>query len=139
MLRPYTQACCAPTPKHAAPLHPSMLRPYTQACEPLVAGTGALQPALQEPGCQPLQPARNQREAVGHEEQAEHDQQDAGDALDPDEIWSEPLEPDEKPVERQRGEEEGNGEPDGIGGEARRAVPRRISSSSSVRPVRNPT
>src|SRR4029077_8017935 len=45
-----------------------------------------------------------------------------GDPLDPDEVRAEPLEPDEKPIERQRGEEEGNGESEGIGGEQHRAV-----------------
>src|SRR2546426_9264755 len=39
--------------QHAAPLHPSW--------EPLAAGTGFLQPALQELGRQPLEPARQER------------------------------------------------------------------------------
>src|SRR2546422_8188871 len=65
-----------------------MLRPYTRVGT-TSGWTGRLQPALQEFRREPLQPARDQREAVGHEQQAENDQQDARDPLRSEEHTSE--------------------------------------------------
>src|SRR5437867_1660499 len=59
-----------------------------------------LQSTLQKLRRQPLQPARQQREPIGDQQQAEQDEQHARDALDPREVRPEPLEPREKTLQR---------------------------------------
>src|SRR3989442_2149190 len=83
----------------------------------------SLQPTLEELGRQALQPPREQREAIGDEEDAQHDQQRSRDAVYPAEVGSEPLEPAEEAVERQGGADKRDGEPQGVGTEQRRAQP----------------
>src|SRR5207237_9293304 len=75
------------------------------------------EPPRQELRREPLQAARQQRKAVRDEQQAEEDHQDTGEAIDPDDVGPEPLEPDEEAIERERRDDEGDGEPEGVDGE----------------------
>src|SRR5437870_2223421 len=83
----------------------------------------SLQPTLEELGRQALQPSREQREAIGDQEDAEHDQQRPRDAVHPTEVGSEPLEPAEETVQRQGGADKRDGEPQGVGAQQRRPQP----------------
>src|SRR3989475_12942843 len=97
-----------------------MLRPYTQRGK--TGGRGVLQPALQKLRRQPLQPPREQREAIGDEEDTQQDEQRSGDAVHPDDVGPEPLEPAEEAVQRERRDDEGDGEPQGVDAEQGGAV-----------------
>src|SRR5262245_47514913 len=88
-----------------------------------------LEPTLQEFWCESLQPIRQQREPVSHEQDSEQDEQYTGYALHPDEVGPEPLEPDEEPVQREGGEEKRQRETEAVDGEQRRALPHARASS----------
>src|SRR5437867_3885282 len=86
-----------------------MLRPYTVGTTS--GGVSVLQPALQKLGRQPLQPPREQGEAIGDEEDTQQDEQRPGDAVHTHDVGATPLDPGEDAVERARRHEKGGGEP----------------------------
>src|SRR5712692_386899 len=77
----------------------------------------SLQPALQELRRQPLQVARDEREAVREEQHAEQHEQRARDAVHPHDVGAEALEPREKAVQGVGRDQERHGEPERIDAE----------------------
>src|SRR5712664_1304879 len=65
-----------------------------------------LQPVSQELRCQSAEISREQRKAVGDQQNAQHDEHPARNPVHPYDVWSEALKPDQKPVQGQRGQEE---------------------------------
>src|SRR5205809_5528723 len=97
-----------------------MLRPYTVGTTS--GGVSVLQPALQELRRQPLQPPREQGEAIGDEEDTQQDEQRSGDTVHTDDVGADPVEPAEEAVQREPRDDEGDGERQGVDAEQGGAV-----------------